>query len=201
MVSEPIRKIYYNSWADENVYNMIREVMPPGFELVALDNDNDAERRLKITDAQVAIVAATPLTGSLIEAAHDLQLVHHQGVGYQDTVDVEALKERRLPLALTPEGTTTPVAEITIFLMLAVLRRLTFADSELRQGRWHINSLRPVSRNLKGRKIGYIGMGRIGQASAALAHAFGATGLYCDLVDTLDPQRAAALGLRFANLD
>ena len=78
MVPEPIRKIYYNSWADENVYNMIREVMPRGFELVALDSDNDAERRLKIADAQVAIVAATPLTGSLIEAASNLQLVHHR---------------------------------------------------------------------------------------------------------------------------
>jgi len=44
-------------------------------------------------------------------------------------------------------------------------------------------------------------MGRIGQASAALAHAFGATGLYCDLLATLDRQRAAALGLRFATLD
>ena len=60
--------------------------------------------------------------------------------------DVAGLKKRRLPLALTPEGTTTPVAEITIFLMLAVLRRLTFADSELRQGRWHINSLRHAGR-------------------------------------------------------
>jgi phosphoglycerate dehydrogenase-like enzyme len=201
MAPEPIRKIYYNSWADKNVYNMIREVMPPGFELVALENDDDAERRLKIADARVAIVAATPLTRPLIEAAQKLQLVHHQGVGYQDTVDVAALKERRLPLALTPEGTATPVAEITIFLMLAVLRRLTFADSELRQGRWHINSLRPVSRNLKGRSIGYIGMGRIGQASAALAHAFGASGRYFDLVDTLGEQHAAALGLHFATLD
>ena len=201
MVPKPICKIYYNSWANENVYNMIRKVMPPGFELVALDSDNDAERRLKIADAQVAIVAATPLTRPLIEAARNLELVHHQGVGYQDTVDVAALKKRLLPLALTPEGTTTPVAEITIFLMLAVLRRLTFADSELRQGRWHINSLRPVSRNLKGRAIGYIGMGRIGQASAALAHAFGATGLFCDLLETLDRQRAAELGLRFATLD
>ena len=52
------------------------------------------------------------------------------------------------------------------------------------------------------RKVYYnIGMGRIGQASAALAHAFGATGLYYDLVDTLDPQHAAALGLRYATLD
>lgn len=201
MVSESIRKVYYNSWADENVYDMIRKVMPPGFELVTLDRNDDDERILKIAEARVAIVAATPLTRPLIEAARNLQLVHHQGVGYQDTVDIAALKERRLPLALTPQGTTTPVAEITIFLMLAVLRRLTFADSELRQGRWHINSLRPVSRNLKGRVIGFIGMGRIGQASAALTNAFGATGLYYDLVDTLDRQHAAALGLRFATLN
>jgi phosphoglycerate dehydrogenase-like enzyme len=201
MVSESIRKVYYNSWADENVYDMIRKVMPPGFELVTLDRNDDDERILKIAEARVAIVAATPLTGPLIEAARNLQLVHHQGVGYQDTVDIAALKERGLPLALTPQGTTTPVAEITIFLMLAVLRRLTFADSELRQGRWHINSLRPVSRNLKGRVIGFIGMGRIGQASAALANAFGASGLYYDLVDTLDRQQAAALGLRFATLN
>jgi phosphoglycerate dehydrogenase-like enzyme len=180
---------------------MIRKVMPPGFELVTLDRNDDDERILKIAEARVAIVAATPLTRPLIEAARNLQLVHHQGVGYQDTVDIAALKERRLPLALTPQGTTTPVAEITIFLMLAVLRRLTFADSELRQGRWHINSLRPVSRNLKGRVIGFIGMGRIGQASAALTNAFGATGLYYDLVDTLDRQHAAALGLRFATLN
>jgi phosphoglycerate dehydrogenase-like enzyme len=201
MVSESIRKVYYNSWADENVYDMIRKVMPPGFELVTLDRNDDDERILKIAEARVAIVAATPLTRPLIEAARNLQLVHHQGVGYQDTVDIAALKERGLPLVLTPQGTTTPVAEITIFLMLAVLRRLTFADSELRQGRWHINSLRPVSRNLKGRVIGFIGMGRIGQASAALTNAFGATGLYYDLVDTLDRQHAAALGLRFATLN
>jgi phosphoglycerate dehydrogenase-like enzyme len=82
-----------------------------------------------------------------------------------------------------------------------VLRRLTFADSELRQGRFHINALRPVSRNLQGRMIGYVGMGRIGQAVAARAGAFGATGLYFDPADPLTEAAAAALDLRRATLE
>ena len=200
-MSEQIRKVYYNSCAGEDVYDMIREVMPVDFELVSLENDDDEERFKKISDVQVAVVAATPLTQPIIEAATQLELIHHQGVGYQDTVDIEAIKERGLPLALTPEGTTTPVAEMAILLMLSVYRRLTFADPELRQGRWHINSLRPVSRNLKGRVIGYIGMGRIGQATAERAYAFGTTGIYYDLEDTIGKERANELGLRYGTFD
>jgi len=180
---------------------MIREVMPDGCRLITLSSDDDDERFEKITDIEVAIVAATPLTRPIIESAEKLKLVHHQGVGYQDTVDTEALKERGLPLALTPEGTTTPVAEMAILLMLAIYRRLTFADPELRQGRWHINALRPVSRNLRGRTIGYIGMGRIGKATAALAHAFGARGIYYDIIKTLDKEEAAAMNLRYGAFD
>jgi phosphoglycerate dehydrogenase-like enzyme len=194
-------KVYYNSHAGDDVYDMIREVMPDQFELVTLERDNDEERLKKVADARVVVVAATPLTRPIIEAAGQLAFVHHQGVGYQDTVDVKALNERGVPLALTPEGTTTPVAEMAILLMLAVSRRLTFADPELRRGRWHINALRPVSRNLRGRVIGYIGMGRIGQATAALAQAFGATGLYFDIIDTLGTEKAAELGLRFSSFD
>ena len=201
MATEQNRKVYYNSWAQDHVYDMIREVMPSGFELVTLESDDEKERLKKIAAAQIVIVAATALTRPHINAAKRLELVHHQGVGYQDTVDVEALRQRGLPLVLTPQGTTTPVAEMAIFLMLAALRRLTFADSELRQGRWHINSLRPVSRNLKGRMIGYIGMGRIGQATAALAQAFGAAGLYYDPIETIRRQQAEALGLRCAPID
>jgi phosphoglycerate dehydrogenase-like enzyme len=51
-------------------------------------------------------------------------------------------------------------------LILAVLRRLPFADAELRQGRFHINALRPVSRELRGRTVGLLGAGRIGRAVA-----------------------------------
>lgn len=200
-MSEVTRKVYYNSCADEQVYGMIREVMPAGFELVALEKDDDEERKRRLADARVAIVAATPLTAPLLEAAEKLELVCHQGVGYQDTVAVDVLRQRGIPLALTPEGTTTPVAEMTILLILAVYRRLTFTDPELRQGRWHINSQRPVSRNLSGRVVGYVGMGRIGQATARIAHAFGAAGIYCDVAETLGKEDELAIGLRRGSFD
>ena len=62
--------------------------------------------------------------------------------------------------------------------MLAVLKLLPFSDSELRQGRFHVNALRPFSRGLNGLKIGYIGMGRIATAVAERLQAFRTNGIY-----------------------
>ena len=104
-------------------------------------------------------------------------------------------------MALTLEGTTIGVAEHTVLLMLAAAKRLTFADAELRSGRWHVNALRGVSRELFGKQIGYVGMGRIGQAVAERLKAFGCSGIYADPVSQLSLAQEAALGLRRASLD
>ncbi len=189
-------KIFYNSHASEDVYAVIREVMPPGYELVTLERDDDGERKAKIADCEVVICAAYRLTAPLIAAAAKLRLIHHQGVGYHDTLDVEAVKRRAIPLALTPEGTDISVAEHTVMLMLAACRRMAFADAELRAGRFHINALRPVSRELNGMTIGYVGMGRIAQAAAERLKAFATKGIYFDKFVVLGDETAASLGVR-----
>lgn len=194
-------KIFYFSHAPQNVYDIIREEIPPGFELVTLDKDSDAERRGKIADCDVVIVAAKPMGRQFVEAAPKLKLLHHQGVGYHDTVDVQALKARGIVLALTPAGTTIGVAEHTVLLALAVCKRLAFADSELRQGRWHINSLRPYSFELFGRTVGYIGMGRIAREVAARFRAFGTSGLYHDPFVQLPAEEEERLGLSRVGFD
>ena len=188
-------RVLYLSHAPEAVYEIIRREMPVGFELLTLAADDDAERRAKAALAEVIIVASTPLRRPVIDAATSLRLVHHQGVGHHDTVDGAALRERGIPLALTPEGTTTGVAEHAVLLALAVCKRLSYADAELRQGRWHINALRPESRELAGMTVGYLGMGRIGQALAARMKAFDTTGLYTDDAAPLDAPRERELGL------
>ncbi|MBC7976374.1 MAG: 3-phosphoglycerate dehydrogenase [Myxococcales bacterium] len=194
-------RILYLSHAPPPVYDIIRGELPAGFELVTLAADDDAERRAKVVDCEVVIVAATPLRRDVIEAARVLRLVHHQGVGYHDTVDCAALAARAIPLALTPEGSIIGVAEHAVLLALAVCKRLPYADAELRNGRWHINALRPESRELCGMTVGYLGMGRIGQAVAQRLAAFGTSGLYCDDAMPLPAARERELGLERVDFD
>lgn len=173
-------RVFYNSHGDEAFYAMIHEAAADRCEVLTLDCDSDAERVEKLHHADAAIVAAHPFTRLLIEAAPRLAIVHHQGVGYHDTVDTAALAARHIPLAITPGGTTTAVAEHTVMLILSVLRRLPFADAELRAGRFHVNRLRPVSRELHGRTVGLIGAGRIGRAVAERLRPFCVRILYYD---------------------
>ena len=194
-------KVLYFSHANAGVYNLIREAAGPGFALELLDHDDDAERIARIAGCDAVICAATPLRKRHLDAAPGLRVVHHQGVGWQDTTDWEEIKRRGLPLAITTAGTTLGVAEHAILLMLAAAKRLCFADAELRRGRWHVNALRGVSRELAGKTIGYVGMGRIAQAVAERLAAFGCSGVYADPVATLAPDRAKALGLRAGSLE
>jgi phosphoglycerate dehydrogenase-like enzyme len=189
-----MKRVFYNSLGDAALYGLIREAAAGRAELITLESDDDAERVEKLRDADAAIVASTPFTGKLIAAAPKLSFVHHQGVGYHDTVDTAALAERRIPLAITPGGTTVGVAEHTVMLILAMLRRLPFADAELRQGRFHVNALRPVSRELRGRTVGLLGAGRIGQAVAARLRPFEVRLIYFD-PNPLQPEAEGALGL------
>lgn len=190
------RRVFYNSLGTPSMYDLIVREMPPGYELITLQSDDDDERREKIADCEIAIVAAKPLVASTISAAGRLALVHHQGVGYHDTVDTDALAGRGIRLALTPEGTSVGVAEHTLLLALAACRRLTFADAELRRGHWHVNSLRPLSFELAGKRVGFLGFGRIGREAALRFKAFETENFYFDPMVTLSLSEQAEYGTR-----
>jgi phosphoglycerate dehydrogenase-like enzyme len=190
-------KVLYLSHAPDELYDVMRKLAAPSLELITLCDNSDRERIEKLADVDAVIVAAYPFTRELIAAAPAMRFVHHQGVGYQDTIDLESFRRTGARLAITPAGTTIGVAEHAVLLTLAVLRRLSFADAELRQGRWHVNALRPESKELAGKTIGYIGMGRIGQAAAQRFRAFDTTGVYHDPNVRLDADAETDLGLRF----
>lgn len=194
------KRVFYNSHADEALYGMIRAAAGDGVELVTLERDDDAERIAKLATADAVIAAATHLTGKLIAAAPNLAFVHHQGVGYHDTVDFRALARRGIPMALTPGGTAESVAEQTLMFILSVLRLLPYADAELRQGRFHINSLRPYTRDLHGRTVGLLGLGRIGKGVAARLKPFGAKVIYRDLL-AMPREVEAELGVEPVSFD
>jgi len=190
----------YTAYGSPDLYAVVRAALPDGVELLTLDSKDPVELYEKFGSADVVILA-TKLPREAIAAAPRLKLVLHQGVGYQDTVDIAEMKARKIRLALTPNGTITGVAEHTVMLMLAVYKHLSFVDAELRRGNFHVQSMRPVSRHLKGRVIGYVGMGAIAQTVAELLRGFGTTGLYVDPHFPLTSAREHELGVTRADLD
>ena len=191
-------KIVYWSHGTPELYDLLRRLCPASLELQTLATGEEAERLALAAEADAVAVAAARFTEAHLAAARCLRLVQHQGVGWQDTVAWKDLEPRGIALATTPEGTTGPVAEMAVLLALAALRRLPFADAELRRGQWHVNALRPVSRSLAGRVVGYVGFGRIGQAAAERFGAFGTRGIYVDPQGALSPAEDARLGVRRA---
>lgn len=176
-------KLLYFVLGNAALYDLVRGAVPDGYELVTLETGSEAERLAKLADAEVVIVGGHRLSREHIAAAPRLRLVHHQGVGYHDTCDVDALRERQIALALAPGGTSIGVSEHAVMMMLAVCKRLAFLDAELRRGVWHANDLRAESRQLHGMTVGIVGLGRIGREVARHLQGFGVTLVYHDILD------------------
>ncbi|HET7767402.1 MAG TPA: 2-hydroxyacid dehydrogenase [Chloroflexota bacterium] len=170
-----------------------------GHRLRVAGSKDRAELLQRVAEADVVVVATTRIDAEALAAAPRLRHVQHQGVGY-DNIDVAACAARGVTVALTPEGTTTGVAEHTFLLLLALYKRLREAEGQLRAGKWPVWELRSTSYEIAGKTIGLVGFGRIGRAVAKRARAFEARVLY------YDPFRADAatereLGVAYRALD
>ena len=109
---------------------------------------------------------------SLMDQLPALELVSIMGVGY-DGVDVPAALERQIPVTHTPGVLNDEVADLAIGLMLSIARRIPQADQYVRAGRWGKEGAMPLTRKVSGARLGIVGLGRIGQAIATRAEAFG----------------------------
>lgn len=114
---------------------------------------------------------------ALLDQLPALEIVSIMGVGY-DGVDVAAALERKIPVTHTPDVLNDEVADTAIGLMLSVARRLPQADQYVRAGRWEKEGPMPLARKMSGARLGIVGLGRIGQAIANRARAFGMSVAY-----------------------
>lgn len=193
-------RVLYMSYANRELYDMVRAALRPGFELVTLDTPDEAERLAKLAEADAVICTSEKLTSARIAVAKKLKFAQHQGVGFHDTVAWRDLAARDIPLALTPGGTAVGVSEHALLLMLAGMKHLAWLDAETRRGQWHINTIRHTTYQLHGKTVGIVGIGRIGTAVAELLRPFGVKIYYHDLI-TLSEARAKELGVAKAPLE
>lgn len=158
---------------DGPVARLYREHLPEGWRFAALADPADVGQQLALLgDADALIHIEIPLTREHLAAAPHLALVQRQGVGL-DALDLPALRERGVAVAICPDGTAEAVAEHAVLLMLAAGRHLLSLHEEIANGGWPRWDYRGHSLGLHGALVGIVGFGRIGQAVARRLLAFG----------------------------
>ncbi|KAI9107741.1 hypothetical protein K1719_021077 [Acacia pycnantha] len=107
---------------------------------------------------------------ALIDALPKLEIVSSNSVGV-DKIDLDKCREKGIRVTNTPDVLTDEVADLTIGLILAVLRRLCECDRYVRSGKWKKGDYK-LTTKFSGKTVGIIGLGRIGTAVAKRAEAF-----------------------------
>ena len=151
----------------------------------------------ELADADALIVrSAVQVDATLLESAPKLRVIGRAGVGV-DNIDAEAATRRGIVVMNTPGANAVAVAELTLGLMVSLARMVSRANATMHDGRWEKKSLQGTE--LRGKKLGIVGLGRVGLEVAKRARGFG-----MDLIGH-DPFVAASIarehGVRLASLE
>ncbi|MCR4416975.1 MAG: phosphoglycerate dehydrogenase [Ignavibacteria bacterium] len=150
-----------------------------------------------INDYNVLVLRSeTKVTKKIIDSSSNLELLARAGAGV-DNIDVNAATHRGIIVMNTPGGNTLSTAEHTMALLLSMCRNIPTANYELKQGLW--DRKKYLGTELFGKKIGVIGLGKIGKEVAIRCKAFGMEVLGYDPVLTQDA--AQKIGVRLVSID
>lgn len=141
----------------------------------------EAELCELIRDVELFIAGTEPITERVMAAAPRLRIISRVGIGL-DNVDLVAARRRGIVVSYTPDAPAPAVTELTIGLMLSLLRHIHTADRRVRNDGWH----RFMGRRLGELTVGIVGVGRVGRGVIRLLEGFGARILANDLVPARD---------------
>ena len=142
-----------------------------GYDLVfttAGQLPSETELLKKLPDCVGYLAGVEPITPKVLEAGKKLKVISRNGAGYNN-IHLEYAKKNNIIIKTTPGANSNGVAELTIGLILNLLRSIVFSNQKLKNGEWE----RRIGIELKGRTLGLIGCGRIGQAVANITLSMG----------------------------
>ncbi|HEV8437537.1 MAG TPA: 2-hydroxyacid dehydrogenase [Methylomirabilota bacterium] len=188
-------KILFAPRQPQAILDIARSLMPPGFELVIAD-PGTPEFYQAAADTEYYLGLARHMGGEFFRAAPKLRLVQLLSAGY-DRVDVEAARKAKVPVANNGGANAIAVAEHTLMLMLAVLKRVVRFHNDVVAGKWRASDFGEMRvHELAGKTLGIIGLGNIGKKVARRAAAFDMDIQYYDIARLTEDQEDA-LGVRF----
>jgi len=144
---------------------------PLGFEFVVGQCKTEEEVAGLCRGADAVLTQWAPVTAEAIEAFERCRVIVRYGIGV-DNVDLEAAKRKGIPVANVPDYAIQEVADHTLSLMLAIVRKIPQIVQRVRDGRWEISPCRPII-GLQDKVVGVAGFGNIARAVLKRATAFG----------------------------
>ena len=148
----------------------LEKLQGAGCRVLFVKKGHEELERLMAAEPIDAVISRTlELDAAAIKSCPSLRVISKHGAGVNN-IDVEAATQSGIPVFYTPGANAQSVAELTIGLMLAVARKISFHDKALHDGGWTRSN---DGLQLEGRTLGLIGVGDIGGRVGQLARAFG----------------------------
>ena len=161
---------------------ILQKSCPDGFTVKTLDEATHEQLVKEAVDADYFLVSGRlPIDKAVLDVASHLKMVQRTGVG-TEMLDVEAIKGRNIPVYVDAGVNARSVAEHTLTLMLATLKRLPQINQQVHQGVWKKQQTGLSTHELYGKTVGLVGMGHIGRLVAQMLQPFGAKVIYTDVL-------------------
>lgn len=188
--------------ASKGFRDLIDHLKPNWMELHIVAENDQVGFGQHIRETRVVLHVLEPITRDMINMASRLQLIQKLGVGV-DTIDLDAARSRNVLVANMPGTNTTAVAEMTVTLILATLRRISYLNMRTRSGNgWSLPSGALDQVHELGRcTVGLVGMGRVARRVAELVTAFGSNVIYANRTKKDVPYRRRSLSNLVAEAD
>ncbi len=172
-------KVLFRFDAGEWLRPRLDAIAGPDLSIVLCSEHDEKAYRTLMRDCDVLWHVLRPVTREVIEEARNLKLIQKIGVGV-NTIDLDAARERGIAVCNMPGTNSRAVAEMTLLLMLACLRRLCALDPLLRRGdgwSWPLEWQGGLG-EIHGRTVGLVGFGAVPRLLAPILSAMGATVIY-----------------------
>lgn len=168
-----------------------------GYEIIKNETGkplNEREMLLLIKDVDGIIIGIDKLNVEIIRQTCNLKVISKYGVGV-DNIDIKAATEQGIIVTNTPMANIDAVADITFALMLALARRIPEANRETKAGNWK----KFIGTSVWRKKLGVIGLGKIGRQVVKRAQGFEMEILCYDIIQ--DEEFARQFGVRYVDLE
>lgn len=177
-------------------WNILKSVVPDGYEIKTLDEPTQEQLVKEVVDADYFLVSGRlKIDEEVLSAAKKLKMIQRTGVG-TEMLDKAAIKARGIPVYVNAGINARSVAEHTVTLILDCLKNIPLISSNVKKGIWKKQETGVSCNELYGKTVAMVGMGNIGRITAGILHAFGANIFYTDLFRQSE-ETEKALGITF----